>query len=173
MPAGEPGRALRPWSWAVSEAGAGPDHAAWLTFEELRSGALDDAVTESELTGFVAHRHADRDGRPMLTFIDRFHSPAFRRNLSGRGATNIWGYSSIQVRGAELLIENGYGSGFDHELDVQTWLIVRLATSTPELRLASWEIGGSDTGIRTRRLRSGEDAGSLLDYLRARGAAAS
>lgn len=166
MPVDDARSGLRPWTWAISEAGAGPDHAAWLSFEESVPDALDEAVRSSDLRGFVAHRHTAPDGRPTLTCIDRFHSAAFRRNLRGRGVTNIWTYRSVQVTGGELLIENGYGGGSGEDVVVQTELIVRLVTEDLPLRLVRWVIGASDTGIRTKSLREGETPDSLLAYLR-------
>lgn len=157
---------LRPWSWILREAGAGPDHGAWLRFREEPDGELMETVGRTEMPGFVSHRHRDAAGKLVLTYIDELHSQAFAQNLSGHHRTNLWVHATIQVSGTTLMLENGYGGGARSEVRVQTGLLHRLATEEPRLLLLEWKIAGSDTGIPLKALAEGRTAAELLAYLR-------
>lgn len=157
---------LRSWQWKLREAGVGPDHAAWLRFEEDSPGTLEAAVRGARLPGFLPHRHRDASGEAVLTYIDEFHSRDFAKNLSGRDSTNLWTYVSLRVHGSALMLENGYGSGSESELAVQTRLLHRLASRERGLRLVHWRIGSSDTGIALKVLAEGSTGAELEDYLR-------
>ena len=105
----------RDWFWQLQASGQGPDWFFYASFAADDAGLLAALVAQQPLPGFARHqamdglcaRHGHRSAHDV--YIDQHNAAALAANLAGVRPQNIWIYHTIEVCGADLTLERGYG----------------------------------------------------------------
>ncbi|MEM9118950.1 MAG: hypothetical protein AAGD09_13850 [Cyanobacteria bacterium P01_F01_bin.56] len=147
----------RPWYWAITERGQGPDYYFDATFAPQNAAQLAVLVQRYLPTGFVrneAHTSA----------IQYLNDDAYNKlqALKQREDVRIWFSATIEVYGSRLSIYHQLGGGQDYG---ETSLLRDLAQS-PELTLLQWRVGYGGDGYAHGDAAGGNDDTSLLAYLK-------
>jgi hypothetical protein len=97
-------------------------------------------------------------------YIDQGNYAALAANLAGVRPQILWIYHTIEVRGADLSLERGYG-GYPAEHGPTETALIRNLARRPELTLEKWTVGYGGQGYPPGQVAAGSGAAQLLAYL--------
>jgi hypothetical protein len=159
---------VRDWFWQIQASGQGPDWFLVASFAADDAGRLAALVAQQPLPGFARYqaRAGARQGHRSDhdIYIDQVNYAVLAANLEGGRPQNIWVYHMIEVCGADLTLERGYGGYPDAHGTTETDLIRTLARQA-ELTLGEWSVGYGGQGYPSGQVAAGSGAARLLAYL--------
>ncbi len=161
---------LKDWFWQLEAAHQGPDWFFAASFAPECAGQLERLVGEQPPPGFAHLRVAN--GPCQLhghitsydVYVDERNYATLAANYAGQATRNIWIYHTVELCGADLRVERGYGGYPGAHAAAETELIARLARD-PALTLLSWQVGYGGQGYPPGLAASGNSAAALLAYL--------
>jgi hypothetical protein len=162
---------LRDWYWQLADAGKGPDWSLSLSVAPDGFRRLAALVRQHPLPGFSYHAVAGHPCRQHRhdadydLYVDARNAESLMANITGGAQRNVWVYHAIEVCGADLLVERGYGGYPDAHGAAETGLIAMLAQD-PDLALVAWRVSYGGEGYEGGDVATGDSAAGLLDYLR-------
>lgn len=162
----------RDWFWQLQADGHGPDWFFFATFAPAGAERLSRLVREHPLPAFAQYRATNRLCRrhhhtsTFDLYVDQANYAGLVANLTGEQGRNIWIYHTIEVCGADITIERGYGGYPGAHGAAETGLIATLARSS-ELALTAWQVGYGGEGYTGGSVASGASAAELLAYVQA------
>jgi hypothetical protein len=161
---------VRDWFWQLQASGQGPDWFLVASFAADDAGLLAALVAQQPLPGFARYqvrdglcaRHNHRSDHDV--YIDQTNYAALVANLAGSRPQNIWVYHTIEVCGADLSLERGYG-GYPDTHGASETALIRYLARRPELTLGQWTIGYGGQGYPPGQVAAGSGGAQLLAYL--------
>jgi hypothetical protein len=162
---------MQDWFWQLT-AGLGPDWQFTASFTPASAAALAALVRKQRLPGFTYHqvvngpctRHQHTSTYDL--YVDTANAAGLWDNLTltSRQPRNLWVYHTIEICGADLTLERGYGGYPGAHGATETGLIVRLARAHA-VTMTAWEIGYGGQGYPHGHAAAGTSAPELLAYL--------
>lgn len=161
---------LHDWFWQLEAEARGPDWFFAASFAPECAGRLAQMVGQRPPLGFariqVAGGQCPLHGHTSSydVYVDQRNYAGLAANVAGEAARNIWIYHTIELCGADLRVERGYGGYPGEHAAAETELIIRLAQD-PALTLQAWQVGYGGQGYPPGLVASGNSAAELLAYL--------